>query len=256
MSFLNDMFSLKGKLSIVTGAARGNGEAISIALASAGAKVLLVDILANELSEVARKIKLIGGESDSYVCDLTNEKELHDFISYINTCGCVDILVNNAGVTYGHHAIGYPDDYWDRTYKVNLKAPYKLSIAVAELMRNSGGSIINITSLGAQLAFPDNIAYVSFKGALKQFSKALAYDLAKYSIRVNNIGPGYIKTDMTDKSWNDPSANKLRRERTMLGRWGNPEDLSSAVIFLASDSSSYITAQDIYVDGGWIAKGL
>ena len=105
-------------------------------------------------------------------------------------------------------------------------------------------------------AFPDNPAYVAFKGALKQLTKSLALDLGKDGIRVNNVGPGYFRTDMTQKSWQDASLNERRKERTALGRWGQPSDLAGVTIFLSSDASSYITGQDIYVDGGWLAKGL
>ena len=124
------------------------------------------------------------------------------------------------------------------------------------MKKNSGGSIINVTGLAAEQGFPNNPAYVAFKGALKQLTKAAAHDLGTFGIRVNNIGPGYILTDMTTKSWSDPLSHKEKAQRTLLGRWGQPEDLMGVVIFLASDASSYITGQDIYVDGGWLAKGL
>jgi len=116
--------------------------------------------------------------------------------------------------------------------------------------------IINITSLNSELAFLDNPAYVAFKGALKQLTKSLALDLGKYGIRVNNVGPGYFRTNMTKKSWEDPEKNKARCDRTVLGRWGEPKDLAGTIIFLCSNASSYITGQDIYVDGGWLIKGL
>ncbi len=118
------------------------------------------------------------------------------------------------------------------------------------------GVIVNITSLNAELAFPNNPAYISFKGALRQLSKSLALDFGKYGIRVNSVGPGYFHTSMTQKSWNSPRKKKEKEKHTMLGRWGQPKDLAGIVIFLASDSSSYITGQDIYVDGGWISKGM
>jgi NAD(P)-dependent dehydrogenase (short-subunit alcohol dehydrogenase family) len=124
------------------------------------------------------------------------------------------------------------------------------------MKKQKSGVIINITSINAELAFPNNPAYVSSKGGLKQLTKSLALDLGKYGIRVNNIGPGYIRTDMTKKSWLNKSRRKKIEEKTMLGRWGVSEDLSGLVIFLSSDSSSYITGQDFYVDGGWLAKGL
>ena len=119
-----------------------------------------------------------------------------------------------------------------------------------------GGSIINITSIGAELGFPNNPAYIAAKGALKQLTRSLALDLGSFGIRVNNIGPGYFRTDMTKGSWNDPQLEEDRIRRTILGRWGEPDDLAGAAIFLASEASRYITGQDLYVDGGWLAKGL
>ena len=147
---------------------------------------------------------------------------------------------------------------WNKTILINLTVPFQLSQLVANHMidKKISGSIINITSLGAEFGFPENPAYCASKGGLKQLTKSFAYDWAKYNIRVNNIGPGYMRTDMTKKSWSD---SKLREERTrhiMLERWGDPKDLSGICVFLASDSSEYITGQDIYVDGGWTAKGL
>ena len=121
-------------------------------------------------------------------------------------------------------------------------------------MKATGGSIINITSLNAELAFPDNPAYVAFKGGLKQLTKSLALDLGKYNIRVNNLGPGYIRTNMTKKGW--ANNRKKIEEKTILGRWGEPKDLVGTIIFLLSNASSYITGQDIYVDGGYLVNGL
>ena len=121
-------------------------------------------------------------------------------------------------------------------------------------MTENGGSIVNITSLNSELAFPNNPAYVSMKGGLKQLTKSLALDLGKYNIRVNNIGPGYIKTNMTKNSWK----NKRQEieDRTILGRWGEPKDLIGTAVFLLSPASDYITGQDIYVDGGYLTKGM
>lgn len=258
MNYLNHLFSLETKIAIVTGGARGNGKAITEALLRAGTTVVIVDILEEELSKTAELFKSEGLEAIAYPCDITIKSKLVDLVKFtVETFNKIDILVNNAGVTYPHPVLHYPDSYWDKAYKVNLKAPFELSKEVAkEMKKHKSGVIINITSLNAELAFPDNPAYISFKGALKQLSKSLALDLGKYGIRVNSIGPGYFRTDMTQKSWEDPLLNKKRKERTVLGRWGYPSDLAGAVIFLASDASSYVTGQDIYVDGGWLIKGL
>ena len=139
------------------------------------------------------------------------------------------------------------------TYEVNLLAPYLLTRGLSRDMRS--GSIINITSLNAELAFPKNPAYVTTKHGLKGLTKSLALELGYKNIRVNNIGPGYIKTEMTKKSWSNEKIHNERSKKTFLNRWGTPTDIAGAVLFLASDASSYITGQDIYVDGGWTAKG-
>jgi gluconate 5-dehydrogenase len=118
------------------------------------------------------------------------------------------------------------------------------------------GSIINITSLNAELAFPDNPAYMAFKGALRQLTRSLALDLGGRGVRANCIAPGYIRTDMTRASWSDSTREKARASRTVIGRWGMPADLAGAVIFLASDASAFVTGHDLLVDGGWSIKGL
>lgn len=257
MSYLEKLFSLENKIALVTGAARGNGKAIAEALLRAGAKVIMIDI-SEELSDTFDQFQSNNLQAVKYQCDITKKPEIEKLIKFvINNFKKIDILVNNAGVTFGNDTLEYPEEEWEKTYKVNLKAPFQLSQLVGRYMKEKqSGIIINITSLNAEIAFPNNPAYVAFKGALKQLTKSLALDLGKYGIRVNNVGPGYFKTQMTKKSWSDPTLEKQRRDKTILGRWGNPEDLAGVVIFLASDASSYVTGQDFYVDGGWLVKGL
>ena len=161
------MFSLENKIAVVTGSARGNGKAIADGFKKFGATVIGLDIIESD---------------DSILCDITNQDEVKTHLDKLDK---IDILVNNAGVTYVSDFVNYPDEFWDKTYEVNLKAPYKLIQNVAPKMKKNGGSIINITSLNAEIAFPDNPAYVSFKGALKQLTKSAALDLGKDNIRVN-----------------------------------------------------------------------
>lgn len=252
-----EKFSLTGKVAIVTGAARGNGRAIAEGLLGAGATVYFVDKLASELEEavVAQK----NPKAKVFVADLSVRAELDLIPSTVyKNEGRINILVNNAGITSVQSSESHAEEDWDRVILINLKAPFLLSQAVARLMIEKGnsGSIINITSLGAELGLGSVPGYTASKGGLKQLSKTLAADWAKYNIRVNSIGPGYMRTDMTKKSYSDPELKKSRDNRIMLGRWGEPEDLAGPAVFLASDASSYITGQDIYVDGGWLAKGV
>jgi len=228
------MFSVKDKTIIVTGAKGGNGSAISDGLEEYGATVVRADL---PRYNVRNPIQL----------DMLVAKALQ----YDNR---IDGLVNCAGITRGNDLFEYTDKDWEDTYEVNLKAPFELSRKVAKHMKEHGGSIINITSLNSELGFPNNPAYVAMKGGLKQLTKSLAVDLGKYNIRVNNVGPGYIKTNMTKQGWKDN--RKEIEDRTILGRWGEPEDLVGTIVFLLSSASSYITGQDIYVDGGYLTKGL
>jgi len=231
---MKNMFSLDDKVVIVTGTSGSIGSAIATTLELHGSIVVRAD-----LPE----------------CDITRSDHLDDLVTRAMAhTEEIHGLVNCAGVTYGNNIFDYMDEEWEKTYRVNLKAPYELTKRVAQKMKRTGGSIVNITSLNAELAFPDNPAYVTFKGALKQLTKSLALDLGKYNIRVNNVGPGYIRTNMTKKGWSE-HREKIAA-RTILGRWGTPEDLTGPVAFLLSSASAYVTGQDLYVDGGWLAKGL
>ncbi len=255
--FLGSLFSLEGRAAVVTGAGRGNGEAIAEALGRAGAAILLVDRLEENVTSASARLSERGGRARALPIDLT---EPHAAVrvreAALAAFGRIDVLVNNAGVTLPLEG-DYPDELWEKTYAVNLRAPFELCREIGRVMKEARrGSILNVTSLNAEVAFPDNPAYVAFKGGLKQLTKAFALDLGAFGVRVNNIGPGYFRTEMTRKSWEDPEKRRARAERTVLGRWGEPADLAGAVVFLASDASAYVTGQDLYVDGGWLIKGL
>ena len=254
MDFVGQMFSLKGKIAVVTGAKRGIGRAICKAFESAGATVLGVD-----------KLEIVGETFDTLQCNIADPKSISKIVQFCNhNYGTVDILVNNAGVGFAHNFLDYPLEDWETTCMVNLRAPFLLMQGLSPLMIENGkGSIINITSLNAEMAFPNKPAYPAAKGGLKMMSKSFAYELGKYNIRVNNIGPGYFKTEFHKQdgrveklNWEDSVILKERSEKTLMGRWGEPQDVVGLAIFLSSDSSSYITGQDIYVDGGWLTKGL
>jgi len=258
MSYLEELFGLRGRQAVVTGAARGNGRAIAEALLRAGAEVLLVDVADELLEATVADLRKDGLPAHGMRCDLASEGQIRDLVADVKLqLPKLSILVNNAGITLPGKFLEYPLDRWEETHRVNLRAPFLLSQQLAPLLGRSGvGVILNVTSLNAELAFPDNPAYVAFKGALRQLTKAMAFDLAQHGIRANAIGPGYMRTAMTKGSWEDPEKRRLREDRTLLGRWGEAEDLAGVVVFLASRASSYITGQDIYVDGGWLAKGL
>jgi NAD(P)-dependent dehydrogenase (short-subunit alcohol dehydrogenase family) len=188
---------------------------------------------------------------DRHNCDLSNEDEIKNIVKQLEIP--VGVLINCAGVSLKGQ---YGDlDYWDKTFAVNVRAVYYLSSLVKDLMVD-GGSIINITSIGAEQGFGNNPAYVASKGALKMLTKAMAMDWGRLGIRVNNVCPGYIVSKMTYNSWINPVKRKVREDRTTLKRWGIPSDIVGICKFLASEEASYITGTDIVVDGGWLSKGV
>lgn len=258
MKYLEKLFSLDGKIAVVTGASRGLGQGIAEALLEAGATVILTSVTVDRLAATTEAFRQRGLDADLWPCDLSDRGQTATFVQHIQeNFGRLDILVNNAGITHTHELQGYPDDLWERTFRVNVEATFSLVRGFAPLMKaQKSGSIINITSINAEMGFPNNPAYVAAKGVLKQLGKALAVDLGPFGVRVNNIGPGYFHTDMTNQSWQDPERRQQRANKTLLGRWGEPQDLAGLVVLLASDASAYITGQDIYVDGGWLTKGL
>ena len=151
-----------------------------------------------------------------------------------------------AGLERRRWIVTFSDDVVNRLFYDGIKY----------MLKKKNGSIINFTSINAELGFPNNPAYVASKGGLKMLTKSLAKDWGRFGIRVNNIGPGYMKTEMTKKSWSNPKLRKTRTSRTLLNRWGEKQDIVGPCIFLASDASRYVTGQDLYVDGGWLANGL
>ena len=244
---MSSLFNLNDKNIIVTGASRGNGLAISNGLIEHGANVIAID-----------KEQIENPNLKSFQIDGCAEASMSNLVDVIsNSYKKIDGLVNNAGISIAsNNPYDTMDDY-NQTLEINLHSIFRLTSKICKIMAmNSGGSIINITSLGGELGFPDNPSYQISKAGLKQLTKSFACDWGKENIRINNICPGYIRTAMTERSFVDPDLNQKRKNRTMLQRWGNPDDLVGAAIFLLSDASSYVTGTTIYVDGGWTSKGF
>ena len=235
----------------ITGSGQGIGEYLAQNMVKRGAIVYRIDKRFSKSNNLPNMF--------SKICDITNSRKFDQICdSIFKKHKKIDVLINNAGISLPNVTRGfYPKKNWDETLAINLSAAFHVSqIVIKYMIKRSKGSIINITSINAEFAFPNNPAYVASKGGLKMLGKALAKDCGKYGIRVNNLGPGYIKTEMTMKSFNDKNKRTTRENSTMLGRWGEVDDLLGPCIFLASDASSYVTGQDIYVDGGWSSNGL
>mgnify|MGYP003385957182 CR=1 FL=1 len=248
MSYLEELFSLRGRTCLVTGASRGIGRAVADAFFHAGATVY----------GIGRSDTISGNVGWRYLpCDVTCIDDVNRVLETIVDDGNqLSVLVNAAGIT-NPNSDETPRSVYRQTLETNLIAVYDICLAAYPYMKASGrGSIINITSIASVLGFSGNPGYVSSKGGLRMLTKALANDFCQQDIRVNNIAPGYIATDMTAVSFSDSQLHNERAERMLLGRWGEAKDLCGAAIFLASDASSYVTGSDLFVDGGWTAKGL
>ena len=247
-SFIEGLFSLEGKTAIITGASRGIGKELALSFKKAGANVVCIS---------SSKCPADYFLKDNYKqCDITDSARFELLCKEsLEKYGSLDILVNAAGITNPYNSGDDKHEIFDKSINVNLNATYKCSEIISRFMFNSG-SIINITSIGSLLGFPGNPGYVAAKGGLRMLTKSLAIDFSSINIRVNNLVPGYISTDMTKKSRNNPVSYKERLERMIIQRWGEVNDLVGAAIFLASDASSYVTGTDLVVDGGWSAKGL
>jgi 2-deoxy-D-gluconate 3-dehydrogenase len=240
-----DSFRLDGKVAAVTGPTRGIGRSMALALAEAGADIALLQRLP-EQCDVKDEIEKLGRKCLIVPCDLENVNQVKE---------AIDILVNNAGIQRRSPAIDFKESDWDDVIHVNLKTVWLLCQQAGSYMIPQGkGKIINMASL---LSFQGGItvpAYASAKGAVAQLTKALANEWAKYHINVNAIVPGYIATDMNTALMNDPTRNAQILDRIPAGRWGEPEDLKGAVVFLASDASNYVHGHLLVVDGGWLGR--
>lgn len=246
------MFSLKGKVALVTGATSGIGHRQAVALSEAGASVIAVgrsqarlDALMNELS----------GPGVTVVCDLVNADLSTAFTDALESSGGVDILCNTAGVNLREPAEQITPESWQQTLYLNLTVPFFLARELVPLMqKRGGGKIINIASLQSERAFPNSAAYGASKGGIAQLTRAMAEAWSSEGICSNAIGPGFFPTALTAKVFEDPELAAKNASQTAIGRNGELKDLDGITVFLASAASDYITGQVIYVDGGFTAK--
>lgn len=248
MSDILSLFSLQGKVAVVAGASRGIGHAIANGLVDAGARVV----------GFGRSDAAANARFDYRRCDVCAPAAVAGLFDDVEAeFGAIDVYLHVAGITLPSQGGMQSSETFNATLASNLSSAYDCCANAGRRMAARGqGSIITVTSIGSLMAFPNNPAYVAAKGGLRMMSKALALDLGPSQVRVNCLVPGYVQTAMTAASHADPVLHEQRAGHTMLGRWGQPEDLVGAAIFLASPASKYVTGTDLIVDGGWTAKGL
>ncbi|UOF90669.1 SDR family oxidoreductase [Fodinisporobacter ferrooxydans] len=251
-----DLFKLEGKAALVTGAKRGIGKAMALALAEAGADIIGVSASLEPESEIEKEINRLGRKFKGYSCDFSDRNKLYEWIHELkDKHPMIDILVNNAGTILRKPATEHPDEYWDKVMNVNIDAQFILSREIGrDMVARGSGKIIFTASL---LTFQGGITvpgYAASKGAIGQLTKALANEWASKGVQVNAIAPGYIATDNNTALRNDPERFETISTRIPAGRWGKPEDLKGLVVFLASEASNYINGEIVVVDGGWLAR--
>lgn len=251
----SDMFNLDGRVAIVTGANTGLGQAMAVALARAGAAIALVGRSAPE--ETGARINALGGKSAVVMADLSSTSAIDRVVEETGRhLGTPDILVNNAGIIRRADALEFSEADWDSVLDINLKVPFFLAQAVARRMcdEKRRGKIINVASL---LSFQGGIrvaSYTASKSGLAGLTRLLANEWAAHGINVNAIVPGYFATNNTEALRNDPDRNRDILARIPAGRWGDPDDLGGAAVYLASAASDYVHGATLPVDGGWLAR--
>ena len=250
-------YNLKNKTALVTGAGKGIGRACAIALAEAGANLVIISRTKKDLHQVSKVIKKLKVKCKSYVCDITNYNQIKDIISKQSK---IDILVNNAGNNIPEHFTKVKTKNMEYLVKINTIATFNLAQLCALKMlksknrKKSGGAIVNMSSQMGHVGGPIRSVYNMTKFGLEGLTKGMSIDLAKYNIRVNTVCPTFVVTPMTKKFFKDKKFIKEVLGNIPLGRFAGLSDVATAVVYLASDAASMITGTSLLVDGGWTAK--
>ena len=250
-------YNLKNKTAVVTGAGKGLGRACAIALAEAGANLVIISRTKKDLDEVSKKIKKLKVKCKSYICDITKYDEIKDII---DKQAKIDILVNNAGNNIPEHFTKVKTENMEYLVKINTVATFNLAQLCALKMikfknrKRIGGAIVNMSSQMGHVGGPIRSVYNMNKWGLEGLTKGMSLDLAKYNIRVNTVCPTFVVTPMTKKFLKNKKFKKETLNNIPLGRFAELSEVASSVVFLASDAASMITGTSLLVDGGWTAK--
>ncbi|MFJ7308902.1 SDR family NAD(P)-dependent oxidoreductase [Peribacillus frigoritolerans] len=250
------MFDLNNKVAIVTGGNRGLGKTIALSLAEAGADIVLIGRSEKLNQEAAREIEALGKKAIYFSVDLLNISSINEMVEKVlDTFGKIDILVNNAGTSLTKLAFDITEEEWDQVIDLNLKSLFFCCQAVGRKMAQQNyGKIINVSSVVGAVGDVGITPYTASKAAVINLTRSLALEWARYGIHVNAIGPAYIKTDMNAEQLENPKVLDKIVGKTPMRRLGQPSELCGALILLASEASSFITGETIYVDGGWLAQ--
>ena len=252
---MNNLFDLSGKRALITGSARGIGNLLASGLAAHGAEIVINDRRQERADAAAAALVAEGYRASGAAFDVTQSAQVAQAVAQIEeTLGPIDILINNAGIQRRHPFTEFPEEEWDEVINVNQKGVFITSQQVAKYMMNRRrGKIINIGSMQSELGRKTITPYAASKGAVKMLTRGMCVELAEYNIQVNGIAPGYFATEMTEPLVKDEAFSAWLYQRTPAARWGRPEELIGAAVFLASSASDFVNGHLLFVDGGMLA---
>ena len=247
------LFDLTGNTALITGGGRGLGRTLALALAAAGADIVVSSRTTTEIETVAEEIRALGRRAEAIPADVTDENSVQHLVAEtVSRMGQLDILVNNAGINNRKPILELTFEEWKQVLDTNLHGYFLVAHAAGRVLTQQGhGKVINIGSIFSHTALAAQGPYAASKGAILQLTKVLALEWVDRGVQVNLLAPGYFETELTRPVFNDPHRRAFIEDRTPAGRWGQPHELAGAAIFLASPASNYITGQSLLVDGGY-----
>ncbi len=251
---IDELFSLKGKITLITGSGRGIGFTLARGMAQSGSVIIINGTVENRIEKAVETLQREGHTAYGIRFDVRDEQAINEQVQYIEQkIGAIDILVNNAGIQIRSPLEKFNLSDWQKIIDVNLTGVFLTSkAAVQGMIKRNKGKIINICSIQSELARPTIAPYTASKGGVRNLTRGMATDWGKYNIQVNGIAPGYFKTEMTKALYEDEKFDAWLCSRTPANRWGEPEELVGAAIFLASKASDYVNGHILYVDGGML----